>query len=566
MHKPTLATATCTLLVLVVLSGCASHPEATSPPPFDASTLSAKLYKVLPPVDIGVPSAVDGKLLDNAVYRPDVPNGTRVPVYINFSPYHGDTAMTKGDNFAHYLIDEYVPRGYAVVLSAVRGTGHSQGCFQIGGDLELKDTYDVVDYFSKQPWSNGNIGAGAKSYDSTTQNGMIAKYPHPALKTILHVSGITDMYRYNYRDGVPYAQGLDFTPTYYLPQGLDEYLGVTTGAGSTSDETPDSLQRAADDAACPELPHHVASAEGSGVDGMKDAYWQERDWVHFLPQSKWSGSVLFVHGFSDWNVKPDNFDPWLEELQAKHIEVKGWLHQWQQAGTGHVYPMRTDFNLTMLRWLDHYLKGKDTGIDHELGFDMEDNQGVWRHSATWPPAGTNEPATATFFPTTLTPPGAQNMTLGPQGNAQWHLIGVPTIDVEASATTSDPVLRAALYLHNATGTYWVDEAVRRVTLSDDLSAVEPYTPGAAVHKTLTFYPVDIVVPSGSTLEVRLGIGPEELAGDAASQSPGEPTPPNLFFASHQAQVTYGTVTLHLPVTDAASELAPQPAPMFCWAC
>ena len=36
--------------------------------------------------------------------------------------------------------------------------------------------------------------------------------------------------------------------------------------------------------------------------------------------------------------------------------------------------MRTDWNETMLRWLDAILKGKDTGMDQLYGFDVQDTE------------------------------------------------------------------------------------------------------------------------------------------------------------------------------------------------
>lgn len=548
------------VLAVATLAGCASSPKPAPAAGPDLSVLSPKTYAKLPPIDVGVSSSIDNVRLDNAVYLPKVPNGTRVPVYINFSPYHGDTAMTEGDNFAHYLIDEYVPRGYAVVLSAVRGTGHSGGCFQIGGDLELRDTYDVVDYFSKQPYSNGNVGAGAKSYDSTTQNGMVAKFPHPALKTILHVSGITDMYRYNAKGGVPYVNGLTFTPEYFATQGLDEYVGATNGAGGPNDESPDSLQRATQDAACPAMPQHVLSGEGSAADGQKDAYWQERDWIHYLPESSWHGSVFFVHGLSDWNVKPDNIDPWLQELQAHGNEVKGWLHQGQQDGTGHVYPMRQDFNETLLRWFDHYLKGKDTGIQDELGFEVQSSDGAWRRASAWPPAQPTpaEEAQAAF---TVGGAGEQATYALAAAARDERIAGTPHIRVTATALSADPVLRAQLFDRAPDGSLaWVDEGVRRASLSDDLTTVQPVTAGASLAFDLEMYPVDHVLKAGHGWTVQLGIAQSDVGGAAS--------PPNLFFTpAQQHSVTYAQPpTLMLPHAPLDDLVTPAPAAMRCWAC
>jgi len=538
------------ILVAGILAGCSGKSSTTtsSAPTVDLSVLSPAIYKEKPPVEVWVPSSVDGKRMNNALYMPDVPAGVKVPVYINFSPYHGDGAMKKDDAFAHYMIDEYVPRGYAVVLSSVRGTGHSEGCFQIGGDLELKDTYDVVDYFSKQPWSNGNVGAGAKSYDATSQNGMIAKFPHPALKTIFHVSGITDMYRYNGKDGVTYSNGVIFNTDYGAGQGLSEYGGPGAGAGGTGDDTPQSYARLVDDLACPELAKENSSGVGTAGSGLKDAYWQERDWNKFLPASKWDGSIFFVHGLQDWNVKPDNIDPWVDIVQQKGIAIKGWLHQETDNG-GHLYPMRTDWNVTMLRWLDHYLKGKDTGIEKELGFDVMGSDKVWRRSDTWPPAGQSTATPLTQMTTVAFPMATDT-----------RVAGVPYLKVTATTMSADPVLHATIYDKDASGKQtWVGEAIRRGDLSDDLTTPAPWPPGSARSFNLTFYPLDHEFLAGHSLVIELGF-PAGVTTGGSSDNTGFVITPD------QTQVTYTAATLGYKVVPPGGELAPQPAHMKCFTC
>lgn len=564
MHGWVRPVALVAVLALATLAGCASNSPDGSGAPAPTGTPSASQYAILPPAADFVASTSDGKLLENAVYRPDVPNGTRVPVFINFSPYWGDTATKEGDAFSKYMIHEYVPRGYAVVLSSVRGTGHSAGCFQIGGDLELRDAYDVVDHFAHQDWSNGNIGAGGKSYDSTTQNGMVAKYPHPALKTIFHVSGITDMYRYNYHDGVAYQNGIDFTPRYYASQGLDEYAALPvlgTGGGGPQDESPESVARLADDAACPEMPKHATSGPGSAVDGVKDAYWQERDWVSYLPKSAWNGSVFFVHGLQDWNVKSDNIEPWVEELQAHGNPVLGWLHQWQQAGTGHVYPMRTDWNATLLAWLDHYLKGVDNGIEAKLGFEAQGTDMAWRYSPTWPPQA--KPLKSTINTGKST---GQVMGFGPFPETR-RLAGMVQVDVTATGQTADPVLRATLWTVNGTARTFAGEAAKRVIVTDDLTQTVAYVPGTQATRHLASFPLDVVLTPGMTLEVDVGITAADLAGaDPANPTgPSPATPPGFVFLPGQDQVTYTTVGVTLPFVD-ATPLALQPVPMRCFTC
>jgi predicted acyl esterase len=547
------------LLLLAVLLGAAvsgclgggrDGPRPAEPMP-GPETLSQPVHGILPPEELWV-TASDGKRINNAVYRPDADGP--VPVFVNFSPYWGDSAMELGDAFSRHMVEEYVPRGYAVVLSAVRGTGHSEGCFQIGGDRELLDAKEVVDTLAAQPWSSGAVAAGGKSYDSTTQNGMVAKFPTPSLKGIFHVSGITDMYRYNYYGGVPYVQGPIFN-TYYYGQGIHEYGlplplggGSPSSAGSPEGETPESLARLADDVACTELPREQASGAGSGATGLKDAYWQERDWTRSIGASAWNGSVFFVHGFQDWNVKPDHMVPWLSELPpAVKARTLGWLHQWHPDGDGHVYPMRGDWNETMLRWLDHVLKGKDTGMDRLWGFETqamgrdgdEDESGEgggdgWRRVADWPPAGEIVAEAA-------------GSRVDVTATEDLHLTGLAWAEVSATVPHPESVLSVRLETSDGT---WVSEGVLRALYRNGLEAPALVPPGEQTLFRVDLYPFDLHLEAGEGLRLVAGEEPR-MAFTAGPELEG---------------VEYRGITLHLPYAADSELLSPQPAAMDCFAC
>ncbi|MGB0652191.1 MAG: CocE/NonD family hydrolase [Thermoplasmatota archaeon] len=534
------------LLLMIPLAGCLDGgDEGTGDgqdlaAPFGLDALSAVRFDILPVVEELLPAS-DGVQLHHAVYRPDTDEP--VPVFINFSPYWGDTAEEGGDPFARYMVSEYVPRGYAVVLAAIRGTGHSGGCFEIAGDREVQDLYEVIDHYANVDWSNGNIGVGGKSYDSTTQNGLIAKNPHPALKAVFHVSGITDMYAYNYYHGVPSVNGLAFTPRYYASFTLDEYM-------EPQDEDAASLLRLVEDVACPEAVGHVASGTGSALHGMKDAYWIERDWKRSIADSDWEGGLFFVHGLQDWNVKPDHITDWVERL-PDGIEVTGWLHQWQESGTGHVYPMRTDWNLTMLRWLDHWLKGIDTGLLGEPRYEVQGTDGLWRATETWPlPAD----QWVTLDPDTDNDRGGFAIPLF-SFNETLRYSGSPILNITATSLNPDPVISATLWSINpGTGELvWMNEAVLRATLRDGLEGPpSPVLPGVPVEYSLTFYPQEDVLPPGHIWIVSVGDAPTRTFAPLAPTG-----------------VTYDleSATIHLPLVMGDEDLMPvQPTPMRCFAC
>ena len=538
------------LLTSLALGGCLDGddaPQVPVPGLPDVAELSAKVFAILPPEEVWVTTSADltsgeaGIRLHNAVFRPDTDEP--VPVFINFSPYWDDSAMLEGDAFAQYMIHEYVPRGYAVVLSGIRGTGHSEGCFEVASDRESRDVHEVVDYFANAEWSNGNVAAGGKSYDSTSQNGMVAKFPHPALKGLFHVSGITDMYSYTFAKGTPArVDSAAFTTSYGLGQSAGEYTGGAAGAGSTDDDSPDSLARLAGEG-CAATPEGAANAGGSTVAGAKTPYWVERDWTRDIASSTWNGSIFFVHGLQDWNVQPSHIQPWIDEVQKNGgIEVLAWLHQWAdqdefecEPGNGHVYPMRTDWNETMLRWMDSILKGKDTGMDQLYGYEVQDTQCRWRRDDVWPPEQT-----------VVVEAGDEDALALPAGPVR--VSGVVRIDVLANANNPDPVITAVLYDEGPDGRTWVGEAVLRAIYRDSLESPSPVTPSDIVYHLET-YPLDHVVEAGHKLVVDYGAAPDK----------------SVALPTQLLGVAYGTGTLTVPIGD-LELIDPQPVWTTCFAC
>ena len=75
-------------------------------------------------------------------------------------------------------------------------------------------------------------------------------------------------------------------------------------------------------------------------------------------------------------------------LEKHGVERKLLLHQGEHI---YVYNLKNAGVLPMIeRWLDHYLRGADNGIEKEPKVLAESNsdQSLWMTSDTWPPAGT----------------------------------------------------------------------------------------------------------------------------------------------------------------------------------
>lgn len=542
------------LLVAPVMAGCLadddSQPEEGPTGPEEIwERLSQITYDGVELLHVPVPGH-DGKIQDTWAYIPETDDpDAEFPVFIDLSPYWGNSkphASEGGDQFGQYLIDYYVPRGYAIVFASIRGTGDSAGCFPIGGVPELEDAYEIIDHYANIEWSNGNVAMGGRSYDGTTIQGVAAYKPHEALKLIFPVSGISDMYRYNYRGGVPYFHGIIFNTYYYEGTGVN----------------PNDPNLLVDAVVCPELPFVQANGFGSAVTGLYTDYWDERNYNNYAENTE--TAFFFVHGFQDWNVKPDHILPWLDNLPDE-VEKKVWLHQWEERG-GHTFPMREDWNLTMLRMMDHYLKGIDTGILDEPMAQIQDSSGFWRHEDRWPPEHANETPLYLHTDTLSYESGASGTIqvdgLG-GGTITWEMkldeevryAGEPVL--HARLATSDPEAAwvAQLYLVDENGQQeWMNEGVLKARLKDSMHMPTPIAPLQYEDYAIEFYPQDDVFPEGSTLKLTLSQSGSRFAVTADK--------PAVTMVDLDAEPY-----LELPIYEVLDPEDPQPQDYsHCWHC
>ncbi|MEK6974850.1 MAG: CocE/NonD family hydrolase [Candidatus Thermoplasmatota archaeon] len=429
------------LLVLVLTAGCFNAKERADDGPTDlpvadrpvtAAPLVSYLHDVSPMVPgLSFANATVEQYrtqvtelleLDTWIARPNV--AEKVPIVLEVTPYYGGGAPTGLGRVG----TELIARGYAVGVSSVRGTGQSGGCFSQGGAQEALDTAAVVEHLAAQEWSNGNVGIMGVSYPGTTPQDVWVEAP-PSLKTIIPISGISDLYRYNFVHGVHVSpQGYAFNLYYWLLEGPT--------AATVADRDPQHSALAAAGEACPE---QVAVQEGgatSAVDGNKDAYWIERDFGAEL-RASWDknpqrASVWYIHGLQDWNVKPHMMEDWLPAILETGVDYKVWLGQWPHAWPAStatteaglcLYDNEADrgnscradwWGNAMVAWFDQFLRGIDTGILDAPRVQVQDDDGRWHHEQVWPP--TNVARHRFHF----TGDGGLDQTVSGSGSATFH--------------------------------------------------------------------------------------------------------------------------------------------------
>ena len=270
------------------------------------------------------------------------------------------------------------------MLVNIRGTGESEGYFQLLAPREIQDIYDAIEWIAAQPWCDGNVGMFGVSYLAMIQLSVAGANP-PHLKCIFAPWGLTDMYRdMFYQGGVLSARWLVHWATTSLTYGnirpanevLDE-LGEQKYKESASrllreDKDIASVKQLADALSNPTTPVNafMTSILLKSLDGP---YWEKR-------RPRYDQIRIPCYIGADWG----NYG----------LHLRGALRSWESIQSTKrmivgppVYLDRPLYQMQYesLRWFDHWLKGMDTGITKEKPiklFVMGTNK--WKEADEWP--------------------------------------------------------------------------------------------------------------------------------------------------------------------------------------
>jgi putative CocE/NonD family hydrolase len=573
-----------TLLLATTLSGCfglggqktiipspfpSSGPDdnnTTAPPPgfaggFSSTNVFAGVYDTskrysqvltkgnltaLAPSITKLTSSVGGKAIQVGVLRPNMPEGQTVPVLLVASPYFQDldavpfntSHRSNPTQIVTFLVENYLPHGYAVALLPVRGTGGSGGCYEWWSAAERNDIKQALDWLSTQSWSNGNIAMIGLS-QSGAATWMAAGLGHPALKTIVPISSETDFYTWWVRNGTSaILAGPGATAAFYLFYGMSPY-SRDPFVGRTSENVADSAN-------CPGAAQALAASITSSLTGQPDPLnvISTRD-LRPAVESNYKGSVLLVHGFNDRLAYPHLTLPWALDLEAKGITVKAILGQWRHrvpddgannTATDPFYnpTLRYDWAEVLHHWLDYHLKGATT-VDLGPKVQVADTRNQWRSESSWPPKDANAsafhlaPNNQLTHATTTTranvllapdpwrsftnfdraptpPPPACTQCVSFTTTAftnETRIAGLPTVHL--TVTPLGPGGHVTAYLHLVTGNTqtFVSAATMDLRYAAGGSTPALVTPNAPLKALMQLEPIDLVVPAQSQLRLEV---------------------------------------------------------------
>jgi predicted acyl esterase len=316
--------------------------------------------------DVGVRMRDSVRLSAN-VYRPREEG--RYPVIMAISPYGKDDFYGYGifldmpgntvgtiktsDHTSFEAPDPgyWVPAGYVVIQVDTRGQGLSEGDFDSFSETEQRDYCELIDWAARQPWSDGNVGLCGVSFLAITQWGVAQHHPEQ-LKAIIPWEGWNEPYHRKFFGGIPevkfrrFVREAQVTPHHNPNCGYVEHRG---------DDDPDNHP-------------------------FLDDYWRKR-----TPSlEKIEVPALICASFSDQELHTRDTFTAFNRISS----TEKWLYNHRQP-KWHAFYSEEALSLQR-KFLDHFLKGLNTGIENEppVRLQINENRTDFTELLTdsWPPS------------------------------------------------------------------------------------------------------------------------------------------------------------------------------------
>ena len=309
----------------------------------------------------------DGARLVSYVARP-VGNGP-FGVVLQRTPY---------TRILHSAGQYWASRGYIFVAQHVRGRDVSDGKDFGDYDTDVRDGYDAVEWAATLPGANGRVGMIGHS-----DEGRLAWYAAvsapPHLAAIAPSAATGDPWRI-----VP-SEDMVISP-------IDVAWACLMRARTLQNISDLDIGAALKHLPLTDLPQQLGCGDVPLwnrwiAHPTLDAYWREHAVSTNIANVK--APVLQISGWYDDSRGPIDYTNALNKVVGHpyiRLVMGPGAHKGVDFVAGEFGPQsRVDTRRLQLRWFDHYLLGKDNGIDREPPVDifvLGDN--TWRKEAAWP--------------------------------------------------------------------------------------------------------------------------------------------------------------------------------------
>ena len=283
----------------------------------------------------------DGTRLAARIWMPQDAQVHPVPAILEYIPYRKREATAARDALVHPY---FAGHGYAGVRVDMRGSGESDGILTDEYlQLELDDALEVIAWLARQPWCSGAVGMMGNSWGGFNALQVAALRP-PALKAIITSCSTDD----RYADDIHYMGGCLLNDNMKWASTMFAHNSRPPDPALVGDAWRGTWLR---------------RLEGSGLWIDTWLRHQRRDafWKHGSVCEDFSAIEVPVFAVGGWNDGYRNAIPrMLGGLRVPRIAMIGqWAHRYpHMAAPGPA----VGFLQQAVRWWDHWLKGRDTGM------------------------------------------------------------------------------------------------------------------------------------------------------------------------------------------------------------
>ncbi len=287
----------------------------------------------------------DGARLAARIWLPDDAAASSLPGILEAVPYRLSDGMATRDVLIHPW---WAARGYGCVRVDLRGSGESDGVLDDEyAPQEQEDLLEVIAWIARQPWCSGAVGMTGISWGGFNSLQLAARRP-PALKAIITLMSTDDRYAddVHYKGGCLMGTDLLHWSSCMLHWQCQPPHEVAVGARWRD------LWRL-------RLEHNEPWLHTWLAHQRRDDYWK-----HGSVCENYAAIEVPVYAVGGWADGYTNAVPRL--LEGLRGPRKGLIGPW-----GHGFPHcaapgpAIGFLQESLRWWDHWLKGRDTGIMDE---------------------------------------------------------------------------------------------------------------------------------------------------------------------------------------------------------
>ncbi|HSY82022.1 MAG TPA: CocE/NonD family hydrolase [Gemmatimonadaceae bacterium] len=309
-------------------------------------------------------------------------DGARLASYIarpvGSGPFGVVLQRTPYTRILHRAGRYWASRGYIFVAQHVRGRDVSDGSNFGDYDTDVRDGYDAVEWAAQLPGANGRVGLIGHS-----DEGRLAWYAAvsapPHLAAIAPSAATGDPWRI-----VPY-EDMVFSP-------INVAWVCLMRARTLQDINDLDIGPALMHLPLSDLPQQLGCGDVAMWDRWiahptLDAYWRAHAVTTNIAHVR--APVLQISGWYDDSRGPIDYTDALDKVPGHpfiRLVMGPGAHKGVDYVAGDFGPQsRVDTRRLQLRWFDHYLLGKDNGVDREPPVDVfvfGDN--TWRKEAAWP--------------------------------------------------------------------------------------------------------------------------------------------------------------------------------------